>query len=94
MIQSRKVQELQAEIKKYQRIRDIWDSPEYNTAIRRLQQLSVHEILNWADEAGTGMVRAFDDYRLRGTPESLEELRRTISILQAAVEDLMYRHGK
>lgn len=90
----RKNKQLQQELDKYKRIQQIWDTDEYNKAIKRLPELTLYAILGWADEAGTKMMEAFQEYRRTGNADVLDELRRAVSVLQAVTEDLMIRNGK
>lgn len=90
----KRITELEDEIAKLQNIKDTWYTDEYKIANVRVPSLSTHEILNWADTAGSGMCLGFEDYRRHGTVESLDEIRRTITVLQAVAEELIARHGK
>lgn len=36
---------------------------------KRLDRLPTVDVLNWADEVGSGLARALDDYRRQSTPE-------------------------
>lgn len=77
----------------YQRIEKIWDTPEYRKAVKRTGGMSVHDILSWADIAGTQMSKVFYDYSNERDEsvrrQMLDELRIAISSMQAATEKLM-----
>lgn len=66
--------------------------PELEKARKRVSKIATHEILNWADSAGSGMAKAFDDYRKYGEEDSLNEISRAVKQLQAVVEELKVRH--
>ena len=66
--------------------------PIVEKARKRLARLSTHEILNWADSAGSGMAKAFDDFRKHGEKETLEEIERALKSMSAVVEELKARH--
>lgn len=68
-----------------------WDAEIYARASRRLSRLQTHELLSWADAAGSGMSRAFGDHRLDGNLESLEEIRTALITLWALTQDLEVR---
>lgn len=70
---------------------DLWDSKEYNTAVKRLGKMSNAEILEWLDQAGTGMEGLVANYRRTGDIEYIHELAPSISVIQAAVEELIIR---
>lgn len=84
--------ELREELKKLQRIKDIWDSKEYNEAVKKASRMSTTSMLDWIDVAGSGMAQGFSDYRRHGDIESLYEIRRAISQIQALTEELIIRH--
>lgn len=78
---------------KFRKWSDIKESDsELDRARRRVARLSTHEILNWADSAGSGMAKAFDDYRKYGEEESLDELKQAVKSLEAVIEELRARH--
>lgn len=62
-------------------------------ARKRLQRLKTVEILDWCDQAGSGMFRTLDDYRRLGTQESLLEAKIGLEALLDAVEELLERDG-
>lgn len=84
--------ELREELKKLQRIKDIWDSKEYNEAVKKASRMSATSMLDWIDVAGSGMAQGFLDYRRHGEIESLYEIRRAVSQIQALTEELIIRH--
>ena len=83
--------ELRDELKKLQRIKDIWDSKEYNEAVKKVSRMSTTSMLDWIDVAGSGMAQGFSDYRRHGDLDSLYEIRRAISQIQALTEELIIR---
>lgn len=89
-----RIKALEDEVAKLQNIKDVWYTDEYKIASIRVPGLSTHELLLWADTAGSGMCLGLEDYRRHGTVESLDEIRRTITVLQAVTEELLARHGK
>lgn len=75
----------------------IWRTPEEDRlrakARKRLSRLGTHEILNWADMAGSGMAKGLDDYRRNADAESLAEIRNGLIALLAAVDEITGRAG-
>jgi hypothetical protein len=61
-------------------------------ATRRLSLLDSYAILDWADQAGSGVARALSDYRREGVGYSLEEAKMGLEGLLAGVEILLSRH--
>lgn len=61
------------------------------TASRRVRKLPTTELLNWADSAGSGMARGFQDYREHGDLMSLEEIGLGLITLHAVVLELKAR---
>ncbi len=59
---------------------------------RRVERLSTPELLDRADQAGSGMARALQDYRRHGTVESLHEAEQGVVALDAVLEVLLERH--
>lgn len=57
----------------------------------RLSRLATPDILNWADQAGSGVAKALDDYRRLGMTESLNEAQMGLETLLDAVEELRSR---
>lgn len=60
-------------------------------ASRRCARQSTTELLDWADAAGSGMAKGFDDYRKHGDLTSLEEIGLGLITLQALVLELKAR---
>lgn len=60
-------------------------------ASARLGRLKTPEVLNWADQAGSGVAKALDDYRRLGGRESLLEARDGISALAGVLDVLLSR---
>lgn len=60
-------------------------------AEQRLARLSTPEVLNWADQAGSGVAKALDDYRRLGERESLLEAQDGISALAGVLDVLLNR---
>lgn len=60
-------------------------------ARRRVQKMSVHELINWADVAGSGMAKGFMDYRKEGNLDSLLEIRDALVALSEVTEELIIR---
>ena len=60
-------------------------------ARKRLQRLGKVEILDWCDQAGSGVFRTLDDYRRQGTQESLLEAEMGLEALLDAVQELLDR---
>lgn len=67
------------------------DASELRRARRRVAKMSVHELLNWADQAGSGMAKAFDDYRKDPQMTSLDEIASGLIALTAVTEQLIAR---
>lgn len=60
-------------------------------AAQRLGRLSTSEILDWSDQAGTGVAKALMDYRRTGEEACLEEARQGASALQGCLDVLAAR---
>lgn len=58
----------------------------------RLGRLKSAGILDWADQAGTGIAKALDDYRRLGDRESLLEAAEGVSALAGALDALIGKH--
>lgn len=75
---------------------NLWSKPQEDPARRkareRMTQLPRVEVLDWADQAGSGVAKALDDYRRHNTPESLEDARMGIQALLGVVDVLQGRH--
>lgn len=63
-------------------------------AAKRLERLNTTDVLSWADQAGTGIAKALDDYRRLSLDESLLEAQNGISALAGAVDVLSRRAAK
>lgn len=61
-------------------------------AEKRLSRLTNPDILNWADQAGTGIAKALDDYRRLSDPLALREAQDGCSALAGAIDALTSRH--
>ena len=61
-------------------------------ARKRLSRLATGDLINWADQAGSGMAKGFDDYRRLRSPEALAEVRIGLNALLAVVDELEARH--
>lgn len=60
---------------------------------KRLDRLPTVDVLNWADEVGSGLARALDDYRRQSTPESLLEAHRGAQSLLGVLDVLSSREA-
>lgn len=69
-----------------------WDAELFAVMIKRLARMQNHELLDWADACGSGMSRAFTDYRRSGDESSLQELRESLQALWGLVHELDVRH--
>jgi hypothetical protein len=69
-----------------------WDYSLFEQQARRVAKMQNHELLDWADACGSGMSRAFSDYRRSGHEASLQELRESLQALWALVHELDVRH--
>lgn len=78
-------------------IRETWYTDAYKVACKRAAAMSTHDILVWADVAGSAMAKAFSEYSKEKDPDVrgaiLEELKRAISQMQAVTEELLFRDG-
>ena len=90
---TKEISKLRSQLKKLERIADIWDTNAYNKAVNRSRTMSTHSLLDWIDRTGNDMYKAALDYRNHGRIESLEELKLAISYLQAMVEELEAQHS-
>jgi hypothetical protein len=50
-------------------------------------------MLEWADNVGSAMAALIQDYRKTKNQDSLDELNRGVSAMQAVVETLIERHN-
>ena len=60
-------------------------------AQRRLAKMPSSDILNWCDQAGSGVARCLDDYRRLDLPESLLEAEMGLTALLDAIGELKGR---
>lgn len=60
-------------------------------AEERLSRLQTTDILNWADQCGTGVAKALDDYRRLGETDSLIEAQNGVSALAGVIDVLLDR---
>lgn len=58
----------------------------------RLEMLPDHEILNWADQAGTGVAKALDDFRRLRDQDALREAETGVHAIAGAIDVLTRRH--
>ena len=84
-------QKLRQEIKKLEHIKDTWDTPDYNEAVRKAQKMGSQACLDWIDVHIVDIGQAADDYKRTGDESYLQELRKAVSIMQALTEELMAR---
>jgi hypothetical protein len=68
-----------------------WDKVTYRKACKRVRVMSVRELLDWTDVAGSGMARCLMDYRKQQDMASLLEVRNTLITMYALVTELMVR---
>lgn len=61
------------------------------TALKRMARLPNVEIIEWCDNAGTGIARALSEYRKGGDPAHLEDARSGAEALLACVEVMQAR---
>jgi hypothetical protein len=79
------------EIRKLERIKEIWDIPDYNESVRKAHKMTTHAMLEWIDTHLNDIGQAATDYRKTGDESYLLELRKAVCILQALTEELMVR---
>lgn len=60
-------------------------------ARKRLSRMSTPDILNWCDQAGSGVAKGLDDYRRLSMAQSLDEARMGLEVLLDAVDELLSR---
>lgn len=82
---------MQRDLKKLERIKDIWDTPDYNEAVKKAQRMSTHDMLSWIENALNDIGKAIMDYKTHGDVASLLELRYAVSTMQALVEEAIIR---
>jgi len=68
-----------------------WDPHRYDRAARKAGRLETSMALEFADMAGSGMARAFGDYRKHRSPESLAEIEEGLQVLWAITQLLRAR---
>ncbi|HEV2354593.1 MAG TPA: hypothetical protein VGR89_10135 [Puia sp.] len=80
-----------SKVKEDRKRADFWETPEYHTAVKRVQKMGSTEILEYLDQAGTGMESILSNYRRDGEINWLLELMPHVSVIQAALEELIVR---
>lgn len=70
----------------------VTDEEDLARARRRVTRMSINELLDWADAAGSGMAKGFADYRKEGNMVSLEDIRLGLISLTALTDELIGRH--
>lgn len=60
-------------------------------AAKRLARLATPDVMNWADQAGTGVAKALDDYRRIGDRQSLLEAQEGVAALAGVLDVLLAR---
>lgn len=60
-------------------------------AAARVRKLSTSSLLDWADAAGSGMSKGFDDFRRHGDYEAIAEIALGLITLEAVVYELKAR---
>ena len=68
-----------------------WDRDNHRKAGKRVYVMSVRELLDWTDVAGTGMAKCLQDYRRGQDLASLLEMRNTLVTMYALNEELLLR---
>lgn len=82
---------MENDLKKLQRIKNIWDTPDYNEAVKKARRMSTHDMINWISNSLNDIGKAVMDYQKHGEMPSLLELRYAVSVMQALVEELIVR---
>lgn len=72
-------------------VSDVSEDAELASARRRVRKVSTHDLLEWADAAGSGMAKGFGDYRKDRELVSLEEIRTALMSLLAVTDELYAR---
>lgn len=84
---------LKEELEVFQSVYKNWDTSAYRVAEKRVKNMSTHDMISWADEAGTQMCRVLFDYSNERDHEVrlvlLKELSIAISSFQALTERLI-----
>lgn len=70
----------------------MWDRKLYAKARDRAASQSVHELLSWADQAGTEMAAAIYRFRKDRNAPQLDEVRTALIALAAVVDDIAERY--
>jgi hypothetical protein len=68
-----------------------WDAVMYARMEKRVRGMANYELLEWADVAGSGMAKAFSDYRREADEVSLIEIREGLMALWALTRELDLR---
>jgi len=68
-----------------------WDLELYAKAEGKVAKLGTPLLLDFADAAGSGMAKGYDDYRKESQIESLLEIRHALMTLWAVNESLIQR---
>lgn len=68
------------------------EDPTRAKARKRLGMLPNHEILNWADQAGSGVAKALDDFRRLGDPDALRDAEAGVAAIAGAIDVLTRRY--
>ena len=68
-----------------------WNRGIYAKASKSVRTMSVRELLDWTDVAGTGMAKCLMDYRRGRDLASLCELRNTLITMYALCDELLLR---
>lgn len=61
-------------------------------AAKRLSRLTVAEVLDWSDQAGSEVAKALNMYRKHGEGTDLRDAAEGISALQGCLDVLLERH--
>lgn len=76
--------------KQYSNLPD-WDDELYAKMEKRVSRMENYALLEWADITGSGMARAFSDYRKDADEVSLIEIREGLMALWALTRELSLR---
>lgn len=60
-------------------------------ARKRMDRQSEIDVLNWCEQAGSGVAKALDDYRRERSAFSLQEAQEGISALQGCLDSIRNR---
>lgn len=83
--------DLRKELEKYARIERVWDNEDYSKSVKKAASMSTDSMLTWMDDAILGMGKGIMDYRRTGDLDSIYEIRKAVSILQALTEELIIK---